>query len=161
MTRLRPGALSITPLNRYINAQVSSRRLPGATHRADTGCNRSRDRIPGRPVTMPRPDHCLWRTNARVQRYKLSDASARNLLRYNFHLKRGWKKIYFLVRLLLVIPMLKLRSSRPIFTRFGASVTQLDATSTSQSHYHHTGALSALTVTHARTHAHTHSCKMK
>ena len=36
---------------------------------------------------------------------------------------------------------------------------QLDATSTSQSDYHHTGALSALMVKHAR--IHTHSCKMK
>jgi hypothetical protein len=49
----------------------------------------------------------------------------------------GNKYLNFLVHLPLVIPMLNLRNSRPIFTKFGASVTQLDAMSTSQTKLGH------------------------
>lgn len=151
MTRPRPSDLSITSVNRYIYAQVSSQRLPGATHRVDTVCYSSRDQTPGRTVTMPQPEQtrAFNATNSPTHLRGISCVTTSILN------EGGNKYLSFLVHLPLVIHMLNLRNSRPTFTKFGASVTQPGATSSQSDH--HTDALCALTVTHART----HSCKMK
>jgi hypothetical protein len=122
MTLLRPGALSITPVNRYIYAHVSSQRLPGATHRADTGCSRSRDRIPGRPVTMPRPDHCLRQT--RVFNATNCPTHLRGIccVRTAILNEGGNKCLSLLVHLPLAIPMLNLRNSRPFSQNLGRAL---------------------------------------